>query len=128
MADRHTLERSMRAAAAAPAQPRPGLDAAIAGGVGFETALTFIKLGYRAQRFGWNGKNMWVAIQVPDANSKMGLPYIYMSTVDGKLVPWLASQTDLLAHDWAILDEGGVTISEGVSRETPIGALPLGNQ
>jgi hypothetical protein len=43
---------------------------------------------------------MWIALQVPDANSKMGLPYIYMSTVDGKLVPWLASQTDILAEDW----------------------------
>lgn len=35
----------------------------------------------------------------------MGLPYIYMSTVDGKLVPWLASQTDMLAEDWMLTTE-----------------------
>jgi hypothetical protein len=46
---------------------------------------------------------MWIAIQIPDANSKMGLPYIYMSTVTGQLVPWLASQTDMLAKDWRIV-------------------------
>ena len=54
----------------------------------------------RLQREGWNGKDMWIALQIPDAHSKMGLPYIYMSTVSGKLVPWLASQTDILAEDW----------------------------
>ena len=30
----------------------------------------------------------------------MTLPYLYMRTVQGDLVPWLASQTDLLAEDW----------------------------
>lgn len=44
---------------------------------------------------------MWLALQVPDAHSKMSLPYIYMSTVSGDLVPWLASQTDVLADDWS---------------------------
>jgi hypothetical protein len=43
---------------------------------------------------------MFLELQVPDANSKMTLPYIYMSTVTGDLVPWLASQTDVLADDW----------------------------
>jgi hypothetical protein len=33
----------------------------------------------------------------------MGLPYIYMSTVTGQLVPWLASQSDMLAKDWRIV-------------------------
>lgn len=46
---------------------------------------------------------MWLAIQEPDANSKMTLPYIYMSTAQGDLVPWFASQTDMLATDWDIL-------------------------
>lgn len=58
--------------------------------------------GYRARRPGWNGKNMWLAYQAPDTNSKMTLPYIYMKTSDGGLVPWLCSQTDLLAQDWEI--------------------------
>lgn len=30
----------------------------------------------------------------------MTLPYIFMSTAQGDLVPWLASQTDILATDW----------------------------
>ncbi len=53
-------------------------------------------------RDGWNGKNMSVSIQYPDKNSKMTLPYLYMVTAQGDLVPWLASQTDLLATDWRL--------------------------
>lgn len=58
--------------------------------------------GMKVQRQGWNGKNMWLALQVPDTNSKMTLPYVYMSTAQGDLVPWLCSQTDLLATDWQL--------------------------
>ncbi len=53
-------------------------------------------------RAGWNGKGQYLALQSPDANSKMTLPYIYIHTVQGDLVPWLASQTDILATDWQI--------------------------
>ena len=38
-------------------------------------------------------------------NSKMGLPYIFISTVGGKLVPWIASQGDLFAEDWELVEE-----------------------
>lgn len=71
----------------------------------FPVALSYLKAqpGARAQRAGWNGKNMWVALQRPDENSKMTLPYLYMFTADGNLVPWLISQTDALAEDWAII-------------------------
>ena len=31
------------------------------------------------------------------------LPFVCMKTADGKLVPWLASQTDIIAHDWVIV-------------------------
>ncbi len=51
-------------------------------------------------RAGWNGKGMFITLQVPDEHSKMTLPYIYIKTVQGDLVPWLASQTDMLADDW----------------------------
>jgi hypothetical protein len=54
----------------------------------------------RVCRLGWNGSGMWIAFHVPDAQSKMTLPYVYMSTVSGYLVPWTASQTDILADDW----------------------------
>lgn len=54
----------------------------------------------KAWRNGWNGKGMWISLQRPDENSKMTLPYLYMKTVDDKLVPWLISQTDALSEDW----------------------------
>lgn len=60
--------------------------------------------GKKIRRAGWNGKNMHLALQVPDANSKMSLPYVYMCTAQQQLVPWLCSQSDLLANDWEIAD------------------------
>ena len=66
----------------------------------FGDAVTALKEGKKVCRSGWNGKGMWLALQVPDEHSKMSLPYIYLSTPDGKLVPWLASQTDVLGEDW----------------------------
>ncbi len=59
--------------------------------------------GNHVRRAGWNGKGMWLMLQVPDEHSKMTLPYIYMKTVDNNLVPWLANQTDILAVDWEIV-------------------------
>jgi hypothetical protein len=67
-------------------------------------AVEMMRGGARVCRAGWNGKGMWLALQRPDANSKMGLPYVYMSVVGGKLVPWLCSQTDLLAEDWQVAE------------------------
>jgi hypothetical protein len=56
--------------------------------------------GDRVGRSGWNGKGQWLELQEPDDNSKMTLPYVFIHTVQGDLVPWLCSQTDLLATDW----------------------------
>ena len=66
----------------------------------FGQAIELLKSGHSVSRVGWNGKGMWLALQKPDAHSKMSLPYVYMKTADGKLVPWLASQSDVLAEDW----------------------------
>lgn len=66
----------------------------------FEVALALIKDGKRVARTGWNGQGMYIAYQVTDVDSKMRRPYIYMCPVDGDLVPWVASQSDLLADDW----------------------------
>ncbi len=68
----------------------------------FGQAIESLKAGKRVSRAGWNGKGMWLALQVPDGGSKMTLPYIYMRTAGdiGDLVPWLASQTDVFADDW----------------------------
>ena len=69
----------------------------------FGQAIELLKKGYKVARKGWNGKGMWLRIQVPTEKSKMTLPYIYMKTADDNLVPWLASQTDMLAEDWEVL-------------------------
>jgi hypothetical protein len=57
----------------------------------------------KVARAGWNGKGMYLELQVPDAHSKMTLPYVFMKTAQGDRVPWLCSQTDLLATDWQIV-------------------------
>ena len=54
----------------------------------------------RISRKNWNGPGQFLELQVPDEHSKMTLPYIFINTVQGDRVPWLASQTDLLAEDW----------------------------
>jgi len=67
-------------------------------------AIESLKIGARVARAGWNGKNMYLELQVPDANSKMTLPYVYMFTAQGDKVPWLCCQTDLLAEDWEVVN------------------------
>jgi len=78
--------------------------------VGFGEAIIALKAGRKVARQGWNGKGMWLALQVPDANSKMTLPYVYIeyplghiAYPEGSRVPWLASQTDMLAEDWEVV-------------------------
>lgn len=70
----------------------------------FGQAIEALKSGKKVARKGWNGKNMYLELQRPDEHSKMTLPYIYMRTAQGDFVPWLASQTDMLAEDWIIVD------------------------
>lgn len=87
-------------------------------GGGFADALAILHQGGRVWREGWNGKGMWVVLQAGypggvaiNANTAKatGLaegtvaafrPYLMMKCVDDSFVPWVASQTDLLAHDW----------------------------
>ena len=70
-------------------------------------ALEKLKSGGKVARDGWNGKGPWLELQTPDAHSKMTLPYLYINypadaqNTPGARVPWLASQTDSLADDWA---------------------------
>lgn len=75
----------------------------------FGWALRALQEGLAVCRRGWNGKNMWLKLQIPDEHSKMTLPYIYIeypvghpAYPEGSRVPWLASQTDLLSSDWMI--------------------------
>lgn len=66
----------------------------------FGDALIYLKSGQQVSRHGWNGKGQFLTLQRPDENSKMSLEYIYITTVQGDRVPWLASQTDVLQEDW----------------------------
>ena len=69
----------------------------------FGLALNMLRAGCRVTREGWNGPNQYVELQRPDEKSKMTLPYLFIRTAQGGQVPWLASQTDLLAYDWKLV-------------------------
>lgn len=88
--------------------------------VGFAIALIALKCGKRVTRQGWNGKGMYLYM-VPanryPPTTKAGYDiasgpnhdvpyraYIAMKTVDNDVVPWVASQSDLLMDDWLILE------------------------
>jgi len=88
------------------------------GALDFSHALAALKLGHRVQREGWNGKGMFLFL-VPGSVFKVNREpllsivgegtevqyhaHIDMKTAQGYVVPWLASQADLLADDWYIL-------------------------
>lgn len=87
-------------------------------GMSFGLAVEALKKGKRVSRTGWNGKGMWLAM-ISGENWGIGghAPYdtfgcphvahcdfIGMKTADNKFVPWLASQTDVLADDWLIVE------------------------
>lgn len=87
-------------------------------GMSFGLAIQALKDGNRAARPGWNGKGMWLSLaavvspwcasiegirQMPE-NWQAYSPFIAMYTADGMLVPWLASQTDMLSDDWQLVE------------------------
>ena len=83
-------------------------------GLSFGDALKALKAGQRVARAGWNGKGMWLWIPEPldefctkvfvcGDDAFEAAPWIGMKTADNKFVPWLASQTDVLAEDWEVL-------------------------
>ena len=94
----------------------------------FGDAIRALKNGARVCRTGWNGKDMWLALSGPiegrripagsfwskhnaeyaaqtvDGSANV-LPCITMKTADGSiLMGWLASQTDMLAEDWMVIE------------------------
>lgn len=81
-------------------------------GLPFGLAIEALKKGSRVARAGWNGKGMWLMLVPFDLADKVAfqyaaldsLPWIGMKTADNKFVPWLASQTDMLAEDWVIVE------------------------
>jgi hypothetical protein len=84
----------------------------------FSEGLNLLKAGKKVARKGWNGKGMYIFMIGTDCSQRgLGgwtytngvndnyelLPFIAMKTADNKVVPWLASQTDILAEDWDII-------------------------
>ena len=78
----------------------------------FGLALEELKKGNKVRRKGWNGKGIFIELQRPTETSKMTHPYVFIDTTGLQtnnkyaprdLVPWLASQTDMLAEDWEIV-------------------------
>jgi hypothetical protein len=81
----------------------------------FGQALEGMKRGNKVAREGWNGKGMFLFL-VPGSQFEvnraplLGIypegtrityrPHIDMKTADGEIVPWIASQSDLLCDDW----------------------------
>ena len=85
----------------------------------FGKALEALKEGKKVAREGWNGKGMFlyyvpvgayapctsVAKTLVNSDGKVEYgAYIAMKTAQGNVVPWLASQTDMLSEDWVIVD------------------------
>ncbi len=98
----------------------------------FGLAIGALKAGERVARAGWNGKGMWLRMIDPyaphpdtlagrspgmrtnpyfraaDNNAEADgtmLPWIGMKTADNKFVPWQASQADMLAEDWMVIEK-----------------------
>ena len=75
----------------------------------FGGALIKMNGGKKVFRRGWNSSGMWIAIRNPATvrGPLMTLPYIYISTIQGNLVPWTASHMDMLSMDWEIVGAVG---------------------
>lgn len=91
-------------------------------GMTFGVAIEAAKKGAKITRRGWNGKGMWVvyrtgypdgipcnkntaeAVGIPEGSLFKVRPYLQMKCVDGSFQMWLASQSDILADDWEIVE------------------------
>jgi hypothetical protein len=89
---------------------------------GFDRAINLLKNGMKVARKGWNGKRMFLTLQegsevdgalMRNENAKKFYgdnrvricPHIDMKAADGSyVVGWLASQTDMLAEDWVVVE------------------------
>ena len=87
-------------------------------GMNFGLAIEAAKMGKKIARKGWNGKGIFLyhvpAAAYPpstevakEAFGGENVPYgayMAMKTAQGNVVPWLASQADMLADDWYVFD------------------------
>lgn len=82
----------------------------------FGKAIQYLKQGKRVQREGWNGKNQYIElatnISYKNADSEIinteheaiGNKAIAFVGTSGVQMGWLASQADMLAEDWRIVE------------------------
>jgi hypothetical protein len=74
----------------------------------FSEALKQLKAGKQIHRAGWNAHHR-LGLQTPDEHSANTAPYIFMvigenaKEMQGKRLPWVCSQTDMLAEDWLLV-------------------------
>ena len=65
----------------------------------FGEALAALKQGRAVERPGWNGEGMHVYLHGGTGGIK---PFLAVKAADGNTYPWVTSQTDVLAEDWAV--------------------------
>ena len=68
----------------------------------FSEALTALKAGKRIHGSNWPA-GTYVALQLPDENSKMTIPYLYLHSEESNM-PWLPMYGDMFTDEWAVLD------------------------
>ncbi len=75
-------------------------------GISFGLAIEAMRLGKSVCRTGWNGKGMYIYLdKIMQLDKEPICPFISMHNAQGKCQPgWLASQADILAEDWIILN------------------------
>ena len=76
----------------------------------FGEALAYVKNGGKTARAKWISGGMWIRHVEPEGTSDFdygmeNMPYLEMKTADDTLIPWVASQEDLLAEDWMLLED-----------------------
>lgn len=85
-------------------------------GLPFGQAIEGIKAGFKAQRAGWNGKNQYIELaknisyinadgeEINVGHDAIGNKAIAFVGTSGVQLGWLASQADMLAEDWKIVE------------------------
>lgn len=76
--------------------------------VDFGKALAHVKDGGKATRNVWVPERKWIRLVELEGTSSFDYgmenkPYLEAKTSDNKLIPWVATQDDLLAEDWMLL-------------------------
>lgn len=87
-------------------------------GLSFGDTIKMLEVGLKVARAGWNGKDMFLFLVpgstftvnrppllgiYPEGTKIDYRPHIDMRTATGEIVPWIASQSDILSKDWVVV-------------------------